>query len=286
MLTTTADINVWADATNCVKQVGGRCITNIFQSYTELENLVRTRSCCMYASDRCCLLLIPRHDAAFYECLFTACDADDLYNAWESYRHEAGVLADVCLSIIGKDPWCGDLAKLLVSEAGFILGRRIARMRNGKMDNLQMERILQNADLLDVNVEWAKPGDGREILDLLLTEFDLRTDTLPECEEIETNIAKKQVCYIRNDGALAALHYFTRANKLVYGWYDITRKEFRKNFLHLQIMSFLYKYWQRNKDIVRAYSWRDTANKRLLQLAKQCNQVEDGVYIYKLLYNV
>ena len=230
------------------------------------------------------ILSIPRHNAAFYECLFTARDADALCDAWEGYRHASCSLADVCLSVVGKEPWCSDLAGHLISRGGFIMGRRIARMRNKK--DLQMMRIIQNINLWDTNVEWAKPGDGREILDFLLTEFDPRTDTLPECDEIEANIARRQVCYIRKDGILAALHYFIRANKCVYGWYDITRKDFRKYFLHFAIMHFLYKYWQEHKDIVRAYSWRDTANKRLLQLAKQCNQVEDGVYIYKLLYNI
>ena len=43
------------------------------------------------------------------------------------------------------------------------------------------------------NVEFAVHGDEQDILDLLLSEFDIRSDNLPELSEIAANISRKQV---------------------------------------------------------------------------------------------
>ena len=51
------------------------------------------------------------------------------------------------------------------------------------------------------------------------------------------------------------------------------------------MMLFLYKYWAKQDVVLRSYSWRDVANKRLMALAHQCNQIQDGVYIYNMIFN-
>lgn len=55
MLIEPADINAYVSATDYIKKEGGRCITNIFLAYDELEKLVQTRPSHMYTSDRCCI---------------------------------------------------------------------------------------------------------------------------------------------------------------------------------------------------------------------------------------
>lgn len=281
-----ATMELFAYCADSLKASHASLLHNIFQDSNKLNELLQNKNCLLYNTPEIIFLLIPLHNI-YYDFLYMATDLEALHHNLLLFLRENGVPLPLRASIIGKEPYAGEAAEVF-EQAGFSLGRRIARMRNLN-DAKNMEKnvryMREDSSQDESNVEFAVHGDEQDILDLLLSEFDIRSDNLPELSEIAANISRKQVLVIRKNARIVALHYFTRQNASVYGWYDVTRKEFRKNYLYQDMMLFLYKYWAKQNVVLRSYSWRDVANKRLMALARQCNQIQDGVYIYNMIFN-
>ena len=147
-------------------------------------------------------------------------------------------------------------------KSGFVRTKRLARIR-AKFDATRKALCEKLTAPIPYTPEFALPGDEQEILDLLLEEFDPVADNLPTLAEIRENIEKQQVAILRNEGKILSLHYFTIHNSIYYGWYDITRKEYRGDFLFLKIELFVSDHFQKNGiRFKRAYGWRDITNKR------------------------
>ena len=278
-----ATINLFATYSDELKSLCLPVVHNIFQDSNAVSKLMEEKNCLINRTNNSFFLLIPRHDF-YYDMLYMSADRGSLYNDLNTFLKEQNPDYRFRTSIIGHELPAGEIADIF-TQCGFTLGRKIARMRN-----LNYEKDIEGLSALRCDdeqyaVEFAVKGDEQGIFDLLMAEFDIRSDNVPELTEISENIRNKQVVLIRNEEKIMALHYFTRQHSCVYGWYDVIIKEYRKRHLYLYIMRFLYNYWKKEEKAMRSYSWRDVANKRLMQLARQCNQVPDGVYIYNMLYD-
>lgn len=277
-----ATIDLFVKHSDELKKLSIPVLHNIFQDINELGKLIEKRSCLIKRINNSFFLLAPRHDF-YYDILYMSTDMKNLFDSLNIFLGEYRSDYQLRASIIGHDPSAGEIADIFI-KCGFTLGRKIARMRNLN-DEKEIEKLIALlCDENEYNVEFATTGDEQSIHNLLLSEFDIRSDNLPEISEISKNIRDKQVVVIRNVNEIIALHYFTCHRSCVYGWYDVIRKQYRKNHPYLYIMLFLYKYWKEKKKFIRSYSWRDVANKRLMKLARQSNQVPDGVFIYNMLY--
>lgn len=277
-----ATIDLFVRHSDELKNLSVPVLHNIFQDINELGKLIEKRSCLIKRINNSFFLLVPRHNF-YYDILYMSTDIKNLCDSLNIFLSEYRSDYQLRASVIGHDPSAGEIADIFI-KCGFTLGRKIARMRNLN-DEKDIEKLITLlCDDNEYKVEFATTGDAQSILNLLLSEFDIRSDNLPEISEISKNIRDKQVVVIRNANEVIALHYFTSHRSCVYGWYDVIRKQYRKNHLYLYIMLFLYNYWKKGKKFMRSYSWRDVANKRLMQLARQSNQVPDGVYIYNMLY--
>lgn len=275
-----ADIGIFAQYEKDIKQ--SSVIHNIFQDANELANSMRERECMLYKGEKSMFLLVPKHNL-FYEILYLSANPDTLKKDLASFMDNYNLPLALRASLIGREQPTESIASLFL-DCGFILGRKIARMRNysDEKDIRDLIALLCEDEICEVG--FAVPGEESRILEILAAEFDPRADNLPELPEIRDNIERRQVIVIRVEGRIIALHYFTMRNNICYGWYDVIEKNYRQKHLYLHMMLFQYDYWK-DKEALRSYSWRDVNNKRLMALAKQSNQVPDGVYIYNMLYD-
>lgn len=277
-----ATIDLFIKYSDELKNLSAPVLHNIFQDIKVLTKIIEEKNCLLKKINNSFFVLVPRHDF-YYDILYMSTDIKNLCDSLNIFLSEYGDDHQLRASIIGYDPSAGEVADVF-RKCGFALGRKIARMRNLK-DKKNLEKsIALLCDDDNYTAEFATIGDEQAIFNLLISEFDIRSDNLPEIAEISENIRKKQVIIIRNENEIIALHYFTRNRSCVYGWYDVIKTQYRKNYLYLYIMLFLYNYWKKQKKTMRSYSWRDVTKTRLMQLARQSSQVPDGVYIYNMLY--
>ena len=81
------------------------------------------------------------------------------------------------------------------------------------------------------------------------------------------------------------MHYFTIQNSIYYGWWDITRKEYRGDFLFLKVEIFVNDHFQKNGlRFKRAYGWRDITNKRHKREDKLGGKAWENVFTDYLLW--
>lgn len=259
-----------------------RIIHNIFLNGHELLELGANPASRFAEFPDSAFALTRKHDQ-WDDILFAARDLNGLQAGVNSLVEH--LISPAKVSIIASEQAGQEMADIF-AQAGFRLGRKIARMRNMEDMKELEKKIRENSDGNDDNwdVDFARPGEERQILDLLLTSFDSRADNIPQLEEIRDNILKRQVFVIRDGQKLVACHYFTKNNNMAYGWYDITAREYRKKFLYFHMLKFQYKFWKNEPQIKRSYSWRDCNNRRIMALAKQSSQLPDGVYIYNMIY--
>ncbi len=266
-----------------IKFLHSPVIHNIFLDANILRKITIEKECAIYKIKNSMFLLIPRHNI-YYDVLYMSTDTSALKESIKIFIHEYHHKYQLRISVIGHEK-SSDLLAGILNDCGFRLGKKIARMRN-LGDERDLKHLIELlCDEKIEGVEFAKKEDAQGVFDLIMTEFDIRSDNIPELCEIEENISKNQVVVIKNNNKVVALHYFTIKNSCAYGWYDITSKEYRQSHMYLHISLFLYNYWKDKNKIVRSYSWRDIANKRLMNLARQSNQVPDGVYIYNMIYD-
>lgn len=268
---------------------------NIFLNYNEIHDIFKKKECLFLQDDNAIFILIPYHNT-FYDILYTALNDEALKHIIDNFKLLYDRKLKVRVSIVGKE----DKAESVVSifaERGFYLGKKLARTLSRKtnkevhdvISSLSLSSKLAGAQsdkLTDENVSFAVAGDEKEILSLLLEEFDPSDDNIPELEAISENINKKQVVVIKDNGAIVCLHYFEIKDGKYYGIYDVTRKEYRGEFLFFAIPKFLDQYFIKNNIVInRSYGWRDTANKRLMKYAILNNQIPDGIYIYNMKWD-
>jgi hypothetical protein len=286
-----ATLDSYRTMTDVLKIRHGRLLTNIFIDINKIKALLQNKKCLFYSTNDSLIIMIPYHNH-YYDCLFQSASLvaleRDITECMDVYQGK------LCLrfSIIGKEPQTGGIAAL-IEKCGFKLGKKLARMIPKKLVDEKVmhawaslgdrnDRNDRNDDNEDneIKAEFAKPEDAKEILDLLLAEFDILADNLPELESIVENIKKKQVIIVKLNDKIAAFHYFAIENNIRSGIYDVTHKDFR----NYNLQNIIYDFLMLNVNCKRIYSWRDTANKRLLKYSKLLGSEPDGVYIYNMIW--
>lgn len=263
---------------------------NIFLNYNEIHDIFKKKECLFLQDDNAIFILIPYHNT-FYDILYTALNDEALKHIIDNFKLLYDRKLKVRVSIVGKEDKAESVASLF-AEKGFSLGKKLARTlikkNNQDVDkaksSLSQEIESTYSDCFTTkDVSFANSGDEKQILSLLLEEFDPCDDNIPELEVIADNIKKKQIIVIKDNGIIACFHYFEIKNGKYYGIYDVTRKEYRGEFVFFAIDKFLKQYFIKNNIVInRSYGWRDTANKRLMKFAILNNQIPDGVYIYNM----
>lgn len=284
---------------NEIKNKNSLSLSNIFD-FKEFEDIITNKKCISFETEYALFVLTPFHEK-YYNIFYMASDIKQLENILNIFIAEYKSSMMVRVSVIGKEPQAGDVAKLF-ERAGFLLGKRLARMifkqKEQNIDSIvsdiSSEKISygkqKGSDQKSNEIrifQFAVSGDEYEIFEMLQNEFDICDDNIPEVDDIAENVKKKQVVVIRDNGKIVSFHYFELKNNKYYGLYDVTRPEYRSQFLVLGIYYFLNNYFSKNKIVInRSYGWRDTANKRLMKFALLNNQIPDGVYIYNMKFKV
>lgn len=224
-------------------------------------------------------LLAPRHD--FHEIIFFVESMNQLPGTLAALIHKSGTEKRYRITLNYQQPDPNEENELVrtLFQSGFVRTKRLARIRV-KFDETRKKLCEKLSAPIPYTPEFALPGDEQEILDLLLEEFDPVADNLPTLAEIRENIEEGQVIILRHEGKILSAHYFTFQNSIYYGWYDITRKEYRRDFLFLKIELFLYDRIR----FKRAYGWRDITNKRHKREDRLGGKVWENVFIDYLLW--
>ena len=279
-----ATFSLYSAAYDALKARRRCALSNIFQDRESLEQLLTQKDCLLFPTEGCLFLFVPFHGVC-HDCLYLAADIPALENGLTSCLAHAELPAPVRVSVIGKEPLAGMQTRVFQHQ-GFTLRKELLRTRLKKPDPRIIEamRALAGNALLK-EISFAVAGEEEEILAMLLSEFDIVGDNLPELATIREDIAKRHIAVLRRNGRIASLHYFQRHRNTLHALYDVTRKEFRREQMFTAISLFVLDTFEKEEGKpVRAFGWRDISKKRLVRHARKNDQEMDGVHIYNLLY--
>lgn len=176
----------------------------------------------------------------------------------------------------------------ILLDNGFFVSKKIARFINS--ENLDSDYMLTLVPDHLRQAEYAKKEDAKEILECMFKEFDPIGDAIPELNEIENNIMKRQVVVVRDNsvthptntqGKIVSFTYFNVINSIYYGLFDYSDKNYRQHFVFFSIQNFM-DHIKREKKLTRSYGWRDLNNKRTTKYALKKKDEADGVVVCNL----
>lgn len=274
---------------DAIRRENFRAPSNIFKSYSELCDLLKKKECFCLQNEKAVFIMIPYHNV-YYDILFVAINEEYLRNIIDEFKLNWHRDLPVRVSVIGTEREAEKIAEVFGS-AGFSLGKKLARIRQGVVREGDRDKMVgflspKKEGSEQINFSFAVAGDEKEILSLLLEEFDPCDYTMPELEDIIESIKKMQIVVAKHKSMIIGLHYFEIKNHIFYGIYDLVQKSYRKNFLLYDIYNFRNSFFLKNGiTINRYFGWRDTSNKRLMQLSKIQGEVCDGIFIYNMKYN-
>ncbi len=261
----------------------GLRLTNMMLDSYKLREVLQQKQCFFFYAENCLFILIPFHNS-HYDVLYLATDEQALKNAIVEFLASYKEKKILRLSVIGKEPMAEKTANLFV-ENGFTLGKCLARTTVSG-ESFKAKKAISDLVDEDIQVGFAKEEHAEQILDILLENFDISSDNIPELEEIRTNIKKNQIVAIIINNQVASFIYYEIINNMLFSYYDVTRKEYRNRFLLLYIGNFLADYFKEKQKVKRAFAWRDKANKRLIKYAALNNEFPDGVYLYNMSWQL
>jgi len=286
-----ADIATFADAVDSLKKENRGVLSNVFLSISELADIFVKKECFISAFEETIIVLIPYHDK-YFDLLFYTSTKEHLKNAMDIftrviYKHDFPVR----ISVIGVEPLTGEIASLL-ENFSFELSKKIGRVNFTSSKNEAAEDFFSSFGKdkrkggVKVSPSFADLDDAQAVLDMLLEEFDLCSENIPELDAIRENIRKKNVVVAKKHGEIIAICYFTIKNRIRFCIYEYTRKEYRGAGVMFYLNNFVEKYFKKNNiKLARSYGWRDVNKKRLIKIYRALGENFDGVYIYNLIFN-
>lgn len=273
----------FVSALDAIKAVTPFALSNIMD-YREVCGLVEKKDCLLLRLDSAMLLLVPHHDS-FYDILYCAQDGAALKNMLADFKNGYNGPYYARVSVIGKEAQIIPVSRIL-EECGFILSKKKVRTQHKPTINtIESMAVLQSLQSEDNNsccgVSFAIAGEEDEIFSLLLEEFDICNDDVPELETIKDSIERKEIVVSRDNGIITAVNYFKVKNHTCYSWYDVTRKEYRHKLEFFDLYNYRADYFSRNNIVVNRYvGWRNPANRRLMKFAARLNEFPDGIYVH------
>jgi len=281
-----ATFELYAEKTISLKKQNRRLLSNIFLYPRKLRELMEKKPCLLHDSSSTSLfLLIPYHNY-YYDLLFNSTSLvaleDDLRSLLTGFKHNN---QPIQVSIPGKEHAAGEISAVF-EKTGFALRKKRTRIIHQQISETVTHWLDQINMLNDDQPIFADKEDAQEIVDMLLEAFGLLASNVPELEDIASNIEQRQVVVIRRDGRIAALYYFEVENGQMRGLFEITREEYRKEFIFLKIKSFVNSHLAGLPvQINKRHGWLDASNERLIKMHRTFNTVPDGVYIYVMVWN-
>lgn len=265
-----------------------RPLTNIFLDTDQIAKIFASKECLLCSFDNAVFVLVPYHDS-YYDILYFTSDYMYLKKALKSFKSCYNKNFVVRASVIGKEPVAGEVSSIF-AEVEFALSKKIGRVSyTGPNKNKTAVKFLESFGEDSENFAtpcFADVSDAQAVLDMLLEEFDMCGENVPELDEIEENILKSQVVVVKINDTLAAVNYFTIKNNIRFCIYEYSRKKFREAGLMFSLNIFIEKHIKKNNiKVTRSYGWRDLTKKRLIRIYAALGENFDGIYIYNHIYN-
>lgn len=278
-------------------------LSNIMD-YQTLSNAIEKKECFIVQHDLAILILIPYHNL-YYDILYCADNADTLKIIINIFKSIYDKDYYVHVGIIGKENHVISISNIF-KECCFTLTKKYARMytiinKKSKASeanvyfNGNKKPVAKKTDVISKPsskvthkyiTSFAHDGEEDQILSLLLEEFDISDETVPELDTIREHIKNKQIIVVKHIDNIVALLYFEIKNKTYYGIFEMSKKEYRHEFLMYYIYEFRLNYFNKNKMVFNRFvGWRNKENKRLMKYSALNNEFPDGIYIYNLKWN-
>lgn len=292
------DIRAYSDAIDAIHKRALRQISNIFLNHAGVEELLNKKSCHLVVYDATLFLLVPYHNT-YYDLLFYSTSLEDLARSVKELKEVYDTKWPLRVSIVGKEPLSGELSKIF-EENGFTLEKKLGRIvYDQKANSAALEFF--NSFLEDnetggkrkhnkkseysspFTAKFADEDEAKAILEMLLEEFALCGENVPELEDIRDNIRKGHVAILKKGETIVAVNYYTIKNKIRSCIYEYVRKEFRKNSPMFILNNFVDVHLVENEEINRSFGWRDVSKKRLIKAYQTLGERFDGIYIYNHL---
>lgn len=177
----------------------------------------------------------------------------------------------VVCDIVGKGEQTENLSQEL-QEAGFRFYAKFQRM---------MCNNLQTDDSLDLSqVEFARPEDALEILDIVHQEFDPMTARMPSVEALTKRIESGEVFVVRKDGRIAGFTSFDSNQKRVALLdHVIVRPEYREEKIAKKI---LWHKWKHHNESQYYILWINVLCDGPIRYHEKNGFQIDGMYDYIL----
>jgi len=261
-----------------IKKANSKAISNIYEDINTIKIMCEAKQSKIFLTPNCILLFTLKHNI-FYECWYFAEGITALETAFNLFLKDYAEILPIRFMVVGKDEHNEHICTTL-DKIGCTLNAKLARQLFNIKESVV--KILQD-EYTTESIEFAKAEDTQEIFDMLKEEFDLIADNLPELSKVKENINKQQIIIIRKNNEIALLHYFTMKNNIMYGYYDIVRKEYRDDQLYFILMIFLYNYIK-EKNIKRAYGWRNILIKRFSKIPIIAINDKATIYINFYVY--
>lgn len=286
----TLTFDTYIEKVNEVRKSCLRPLTNIFLSASGAADLLEQKSCEFYTHKDTFLAFVPYHDK-YFDVLYCAASSDKLANTLATFIKSYDKRFSLRIAVIGLSQIVNDISTKL-ENIHIPLAKKIARVSftNTKkkfakefFSEFAVEKEFYASK--GIQVEYAREEDSKEILTLLLSEFDVYTENIPELSTIIENINDKHVVIARFNNHIIAINYFNINNNIRHCIYEFVVPEFRKIQLMLYINNFVEINLINKITITRTYGWRDMGNKRLIKAYKALGEKFEGVYIYNHLYD-
>lgn len=181
--------------------------------------------------------------------------------------HNGSIICDV----IGRDEKIGELVKAL-GNTGFEIYAKFQRMLCNDIN------VVDNIE--ETGVEFARPKDVDEILDITYSEFDPLTARIPSRGDLLNKINNKEVFIVRKDDRIAGFTSFDSNNKKVALLdHVIVRPEYRNQNIARRILYYKWTKYNQSKFYIL---WINELCKGPIKY-HECNGfTKDGIYDYVL----
>ena len=256
-----ADIKEIKEAITALKEQGDEWFTNYYISDDVAEDWIKKNKIRIYQEAKTVFLL--REKANFSLLFYFSVDIEEFSSSLQRLLESTDETLSV--DVLHKN----NAAKTVVEaflNGGFSKRIRLYRMRLGKHAPIKGKMP---------ELCYADDTDVDSIYTMLHNEFDELCEQIPDEDEIEKAIRKRQIIVIRENASLVSFIWFERTCKTVVWRYWLTNPQFRS--ISMAGIILLRQVLAMNEDASQTLLWVREDNQKVIAAHEKTGFVKDGL---------
>lgn len=293
----TAVSSHYLELIDSVRRNNRSCSTNIFLNAHELLDTLKEHETLLFQLNCQAVFLFVRYHNSYYDMIYV-CSTEIFPKLAENPLFLEFIRKTdlpVRVGITGGYDKINEDAEIF-KQCGFTQNRTVGKVSFNAPKNEYAEHFINTSSFLaakknendtpnnNLVIAFADIADAREIFELLCEEFDLIEDSVPELDQIESDIKKKFIAIIRREGKIIAVNYYRIKNRIRSCIYEYVKKDFRTNGTMFLLNNFVNKHIAENENVIRTYGWRDITKKRLINVYRALGENFCNIYTTYLLF--